>query len=135
MKFILRSSPVYATHAGCHLYDHKMDSVDPDYIRERNKRLIKCKKISQYIEYVNKKNKLLDSFDIFKEQNDISHNISKNYSPMPLFIASELVKINKDIYTHVINMLPYSKSFVASLSYINNVGWILWDIYGSWYRR
>ncbi len=35
VKFILRSSPVQATHVGCHLYDHELDNVDPDSIRER----------------------------------------------------------------------------------------------------
>ena len=37
-RFILRSSPVYASHVGCHRYDHKMDNVEPGYIRERNGR-------------------------------------------------------------------------------------------------
>ena len=35
VKFILKSSPVQATHVGCHLYDRKMDNVDPDHIQER----------------------------------------------------------------------------------------------------
>ncbi|UCC11963.1 MAG: DUF885 domain-containing protein [candidate division WOR-3 bacterium] len=36
VKFILRSSPVQATHVGCHLYDHELDTVDLDSILERH---------------------------------------------------------------------------------------------------
>lgn len=108
-----------------------------DYMREREKRLIKIKKINEYIEYVNKENKLLDSFEFnnLKEVSNDFYSVPKKYTPMPYIIEKELVEICRLVYIHVTNILPPSKSFAISLSYIKNIGWILWDIYSGWYCR
>ncbi|MEM1989000.1 MAG: hypothetical protein QXS41_04140 [Candidatus Woesearchaeota archaeon] len=108
------------------------------YIQERKKRLIKLKKLVAYVEYVNKEGRLLDSLNDLEKFVDNKHSsycIPEKYELLPNTIQRELLSISKTLYEWTINLLPPSKSFVASLSYINNIGWILWDIYGEWYYR
>ncbi|MEM1535390.1 MAG: hypothetical protein QXO56_02655 [Candidatus Pacearchaeota archaeon] len=108
------------------------------YTQERKRRLIKLNKLDMYVKYANREGKLLASLDDLEEfagSRHRSYHIPRKYEPLPTAIQRELLNISKILYEWTINLVPPSKSFVASLSYISNIGWILWDIYGGWYHR
>ena len=109
-----------------------------DYRKERTFRITKINKLKQYIDYANTNGTLLPSLDVFKlsekmPKGEIS--IPSEYNPIPKTYLSDLTRIAFTIWDKVLSTLPQSKEFVASLSFLEKTGWILWDIYGHWYAR
>lgn len=111
----------------------------PGYSRERNRRIDKAKKLLKYTEYVNQEGRLLSSLDLFDK--DIDNNIEDHmfipdsYTPLSKNCVDHLSETAQILYSKVVRHLPHSESFVASFSYLANKEWILWDVYGQWYRR
>jgi len=106
-----------------------------DYLLERKKQLVRIREIDEYIKYVNEESILLNSLNGLKTLDVSSHSPPVEYLPLPLELEKELIEICRLIHSKVIHLLPQSKSFVASLSYVKEKGWVLWDIYGGWYYR
>ncbi len=103
---------------------------------DRKKRMLK---LMQYTKYVNKFGVLLPSLNDF-EPISIDHSaerteIPKEYVPMTRPIMRSLTKVAYTIRLEVINSLPFSDGYVASLSFLPKHGWTLWDVYGGWYKR
>ena len=110
-----------------------------EYLRQRNERIQKIVRLFKYIEYVNKENKLLTSLDSFGEVSDRSIRkdffVPESYLPLSKNLLSSLKEIISILYLSVVRHLPSSNGFVASLSYLHHKGWVLWDVYGQWYKR
>ncbi|MBW1667013.1 MAG: hypothetical protein JRJ66_02950 [Deltaproteobacteria bacterium] len=109
------------------------------YDKERERRKKKVNKMLKYIDFINEKGRLLSSLENFQDdvqnETEISEIIPKEYNPMPKNLLNPLIEIVDIIQSNVIPKLPSSKTFIASLSYVNKKGWILWDVYGAWYYR
>ena len=110
-----------------------------DYLRWKTARIERVRKLVNYVKYVNEKGVLLPALDLFdRDVNNKSEEevfIPDNYTPLPASLLHSLGEITWLLYTEVVKRLPNSKVFIASLSYFEDEGWILWDIYGQWYRR
>lgn len=61
--------------------------------------------------------------------------IPEQYCSMPAEHTRSLFTQIARIDEGVLPLLPDSPAYVASLSMLPEVGWILWDIYGDWYER
>lgn len=109
------------------------------YLKERKRRSTKILRLREYIKYVDQNGRLLSSseFSDIKCPSEPSYAnfIPSKYIPLPNNLLDHLIEIIGVLHTHVIRMLPYSKAFVASLSYHGEKKWTLWDIYGHWYKR
>jgi hypothetical protein len=107
------------------------------YALERSARIRTAKRFRAYTKFANKTGRLLSSLDLLAHtaQSVEEPHIPLSYSPMPNTILSKLLDIGMRIRWRVINRLPESEELVASLSFVPKRGWLLWDIYGSWYRR
>lgn len=96
-------------------------------------------KLKQYVSYVNEHCRLLpeldgiDGFDITDCNIDFSP--PERYTPLKPSIKGGLLKKVETIYYEVLDQLPPSPVYVASFSYLPDHGWLLWDIYGHWYKR
>lgn len=110
-----------------------------DYLNAKIIRNEKVRKLQKYIKYANHKGKLLPSLNLSDKdtKNKIEDQvfIPERYIPLPDNHLSYLIEITSILYSKVLKNLPYSKTFVASLSYLAESGWVLWDVYGQWYRR
>ena len=102
-------------------------------------RNLRIEAMRRYVTFVNAEGRLsstLDDADVLKYAPDeLEPVLPPFYTPMPKSRWNQLLDIALILQGTVIKNLPPSKSFVASLSCVPNVGWILWDIYGSWYKR
>lgn len=112
---------------------------DKDYRVERIQRLERRARLSRYADFANENGKLLHTLDGLKvtESEITKHEaaIPEAYGAIPLFHLKELAKIAGILSFEVVGQLPPSKEFVGSLSYLRGHGWLLWDIYGEWYKR
>jgi hypothetical protein len=61
--------------------------------------------------------------------------IPARYERVPSSILNSLIPLIETIKFRVLSTLPSSSVYVASFSYLPNRTWVLWDIYGQWYRR
>jgi hypothetical protein len=61
--------------------------------------------------------------------------IPARYEKLPRSILSPLLPMIETIRFRVLSALPPSHVYVASFSYLPDRTWVLWDIYGDWYRR
>lgn len=61
--------------------------------------------------------------------------VPKEYVPTPDDLVLSLLDESRALHSRVLPGLPSSESFVASFSYLAGTGWVLWDVYGQWYRR
>lgn len=112
---------------------------DSAYAREKEARKKRVLRYKRYVEYANNTGILLPTLDDLDQtpdenENDVI-NITKRYIPVPMSEIRTLIKIAHIIRFEVIDSLPSSKMFVASLSFLPSHGWVLWDIYGGWYNR
>jgi hypothetical protein len=110
---------------------------ESSYALERRARILTAKRFRAYTEFVNHNGRLLSSLDRLARtaQSVEAPHIPLGYSPMPDTILSRLLDIGARIRWKVLDRLPRSEEFVASLSFIPKRGWLLWDVYGAWYHR
>lgn len=110
-----------------------------DYEKGRQSRIQKVIWLKKYIKYANKKGILLPSLEIpdeiYSDEEKYEVSIPEEYQILPISYLKDLNKIITILCTKVIKKLPPSKKFVASLSYTQKRGWVLWDVYGQWYNR
>lgn len=100
------------------------------------------RRIQQYIRYTNYANKTGRLLWSLEDVDDylLPHRVGRiqlpdEYSPLSDSLLRSLVEAVWSLRTRVVSHLPPSESFVASFSLLPNRGWILWDVYGSWYKR
>lgn len=109
------------------------------YRIERVNRLERIKRYNQYIDFVNKEGILLPSIEQFNNKSpkrkSYSNYIPIIFKPLPPSALFKLIEFAQLIRSAVIPSLPPSNQFVASLSLTPEFGWVLWDIYGEWYKR
>lgn len=111
---------------------------DTDYRRERASRIERVRRLKAYIDFANRSAMLATDLNAFNPTHsfaDSNAGIPHKYQRIPNTILRKLIEIVQTIRLSVIHGLPASKDFVASLSYLPGKDWILWDIYGDWYRR
>jgi hypothetical protein len=103
-------------------------------VRERANRI---HALRSYTDVVNSRGILVHNLDRLPVTVATSHDfeIPDKYSPIPRALITELLHIGRRLRLHVIELLPRSQEYVASLSYLPVHGWMLWDIFASWYRR
>lgn len=115
---------------------HIMEATE--YKKERSRRKERINQFLHYIEYVNNKYELLPSLDSFSQSapdKTKSQIVPEKYSALSHDSVQTLLGYCRIMQKRVIKNLPSSQSYVASLSFVKEIGWILWDIYGSWYKR
>jgi len=109
------------------------------YARDRERRIVKAASLKRYTEYVNEEGRLLASLERFRKQGHDTGGwktcIPLRYTKIPKSCLRELMEIVFVLYTEVVRGLPYAAEYVASLSHVEEKGWILWDVYASWYNR
>lgn len=102
-------------------------------------KVIRTKRINAYTEYkkyVNRTGSMLANINKFMIEGDGEFSkIPDKYKRISNVLLKELIDYIYIIKSRVIMMLPYSDLYVASFSYSGEYGWILWDVYGSWYKR
>jgi hypothetical protein len=107
------------------------------YEQQRSVRILTAKRFRAYTKFVNRTGRLLSSLDRLtgSSQSAAQPHIPPSYCPMPDITLSKLLDIGTRIRLQVLDRLPRSEEFVASLSFVPKRGWLLWDIYGAWYHR
>jgi hypothetical protein len=110
---------------------------DEAYQKQRQIRRNTARKLRAYTDFANKAGKLLGELDGFDHQAPTPTEplIPSQYQVMPTDVRNELLDIVRRIKSGVLYGLPSSEVYVASMSYLPNDGWILWDVYGEWYFR
>jgi hypothetical protein len=127
-------------------YDLLSDNVTERYIVSpadyEKQRKEKCKKVlayKNYVDYVNESGTLLSSISEFIPSNYLKYFdvdiLPEQYRPIPKSLIKSLIPIVFSIKYEMASALPYSEYYVVSLSYTYNYGWLLWDVYGEWYKR
>ncbi len=111
---------------------------DKRYDLERVNRAQRIARLKQYIKLANKNGYLSSSlaeYDVSDEQiyKEIK-TIPIQYIPLNKSKIKHLVQLAWNI-RNIIPILPTTKNYIGSVSLVPNVGWILWDIYGEWYKR
>jgi hypothetical protein len=110
-----------------------------DYMSERAERAKRIAQLRCYIDFANQEGQLLPSLEEFNPSADeiasASAEIPNRYSPIGRRDIRTLAGFAWTIQERVLPTLPDSESFVASLSLVPRFNWILWDVYGHWYRR
>ncbi len=110
------------------------------YHRQRIERLQRMNRLGAYIDYANNYGRLLNDLfvleDKYQRRNfNIGRRIPKQYIPIPNEEVADICEFGVKIQSDVLPNLPVSNKYVASFSYVPRYGWILWDIFGSWYNR
>jgi hypothetical protein len=109
-----------------------------EYGRDRAIRVMTATKLASYIDSVNRSGVLasdLNGIDPGPKRGVGRAVIPEKYTELPCELVEALIEIGAALWTSVIPALPQSKSYVASLSCVEGRGWVLWDVYGEWYRR
>ncbi|MFA6147005.1 MAG: hypothetical protein WC899_02220 [bacterium] len=117
-----------------------LNRIDPgSYARECTERRIRVEALRRYVTFVNARGRLVSNLEdpeIQKYTPDKKEpTIPIEYTSLPEGRWRELAEIATILQHDVLPILPSSRSFAASLSFIPGEGWLLWDIYGSWYKR
>lgn len=105
-----------------------------EYLISKSKRETYITKMEKYIEYVNKKNKLLDDISNMRGEKD-NHKLNDEYIPISKEFIMETAYLSYIIKNKIIPSLPYSQDYIASISIMENGNHVLWDVYGRWYFR
>jgi hypothetical protein len=109
------------------------------YSVERQRRAERSERLRKYAEYVNHEGHLLASLRRFSPtENEVIAAIKlipAEYKIISSEQLSLLITFASRIRVSALPQLPGSEAYVASFSLLPGRGWILWDIYGSWYRR
>lgn len=113
--------------------------ADEAYQRQRDIRHRTARKLRAYTDFANKSGRLLSDLGGFghevSESADLEPLIPPRYQMMPHEVLRELLGVVRKVKSGVLDGLPHSKVYVASMSYLPNEGWLLWDVYGDWYFR
>ncbi|HWD92257.1 MAG TPA: hypothetical protein VG938_07905 [Verrucomicrobiae bacterium] len=128
------------------VYDIHDDSISnrcqispQEYKREKTERAKRIAQFECYIDYANREGRLLSSVGHFSPSPDRITNvvslIPDSFTAIGRSEIKALAKFALKLQLEVLPKLPTSESFVASLSLVPRLGWILWDVYGHWYRR
>jgi len=108
------------------------------YMTERNRRSRYLSALRDYARYANETGKLLSSLDRFIRgcnTEDLSSLIPEEYQPLTASSLRRIMDICFVLRENVLAGLPKSDKYVVSLSLVPDHGWVLWDVYGSWYKR
>lgn len=108
------------------------------YQRERAARLGRIRQLYAYAALANRTGTLESDLSSLRfdpnVRTELEADLPLHYEQMPDAVLRELRGLVARIEASVIERLPASSSYVASLSYLTG-HWILWDIYGHWYQR
>jgi hypothetical protein len=115
-------------------------SVDVDsYKKDSDQRKIYASKLYRYTRFVNEHCQLLPELEGIEhfDTSDCKIDFSppESYTPLKPSLKVSLLKTVEAVYYEVMSQLPPSPVYVASFSYLPAHGWLLWDIYGHWYKR
>jgi hypothetical protein len=109
------------------------------YREERMRRIERVLQYRQYILFANESGRLITSLkDLDPPQLTVTQGsvgIPEIYEPIPSHLIRELREMISVMKYFVIPKLPLANDYSASFSYVPHKGWLLWDIYGSWYNR
>lgn len=107
------------------------------YMEQVRERASRIRALRSYTDMVNSRGILVHNLDRLPVTVATAPDceIPKNYAPLSGTLISELLNIGRRLRLHVIELLPRSQEYVASLSYVPVHGWVLWDIFASWYKR
>lgn len=107
------------------------------YRRERTNRAARIVKLKAYADRVNETGSLVDPDTLGPNLQGPSGavEIPQQYQAMPGSLIDNLLGILRNVKTAILPALPKSKIYVASASYLEKEGWMLWDVYGDWYQR
>lgn len=107
------------------------------YSDERKARIVRRSQLKSYAQYADDKGELLNNLNVLPTPvvTGDDQSVPAIYSPIPGEHLRALSHIIEKVVLYVLQYLPYSNSYVASISYVKDKGWLLWDIYGSWYVR
>lgn len=111
--------------------------ADDLYERDRVVRARTIRRLTRYIDTVNKLGRLPKDFTELNDDRDLTVDprLPVHYQPLPDQLWRELQIAVGRLHKDVIPNLPASTVYAASLSYMKREGWVLWDIYGGWYNR
>jgi hypothetical protein len=109
------------------------------YVAERLKRSRRARAFAKYERYVNRTGRLLASLGWFlagkEPASGKARRVPMEYEPAKPSVIAELVELLRIAQRSVLPQLPPSEAFAVSGSFVRRSGWIIWDIYGGWYRR
>jgi len=109
------------------------------YDREKIERKKRTAQYQHYIEYANKYGRLKANLDTFDTSQGTKRreepDMPDEYRPLSTNYMQQLIQIASRVRYMVLDGLPPSESHIASFSMLPGRGWILWDIYGQWYKR
>jgi hypothetical protein len=110
-----------------------------DYLKEREQRWQRILQLRDYTRLANETGKLLSVGEIFSrtvvQSAQIKNELPTSYRPLPGDLLNKLRHISAVMQNEVVGNLPVSKEYVASLSFFERRGFLLWDVYGHWYLR
>jgi hypothetical protein len=127
-------------------YDIHDDSISKrrqisseQYQRERAERAKRIVQFQRYVDFANHEGRLLPSVEQFSASSDEIANAAKtipeHFMPLGRREIRTLAGLALKLQLDVLPKLPHSESFVASFSLVPERGWVLWDVYGHWYKR
>ncbi len=127
-------------------YDIHDDSISnrrqipPEYyLQERTARAKRVVQFQRYVDYANHEGRLLSSVEQFsaspREIAKAAKAIPERFTPLGRREIQSLAGFALGLKLDVLPKLPSSESFVASFSLVPERGWLLWDVYGHWYKR
>ena len=116
--------------------EHGVASSDA-YSRDRARRLLRIAKWRRYVELVNQTHQLLWSLDVIDSAVSASDKqlLPLHYVSLPRILLNSVIGYCRLLGRSAIQSLPSSPDYVASFSFTKHTGWVLWDLYGAWYRR
>ena len=103
----------------------KIDQVT--YERQRRSRIVRRRSYSEYEKYANSTGELVNSLAQFRHKKPTtSTDIPATYQPIAPRVLDDLRRMSTSIHAFVLRQLPTSRKFVASLSFLPGIGWMLW---------
>ncbi len=109
------------------------------YLVSVKERREKIRQLVSYIEFANRHGELLTSLKDIEVKDVLTSmkklELNKEYTKISFSHLKKLMRESLKIQRKVLSQLPESQQFIASFSFLPQAGWLLWDIYGSWYKR
>ena len=110
-----------------------------EYLLSRERRARARASLRKYNEFMNTKGLLLPSLESLKvSDNEVEKQLGavpETYTPIDRDFTDYAADVVRRVRRSVAPYLPKSRALVVSMSLTQEHGWILWDIYGEWYRR
>jgi hypothetical protein len=116
--------------------EHSVIAPD-EYEREKHRRARYATALDRYTSEVNKSGHLKSAINVASSgayKSGALERIPTNYERVPKLALKSLLPLIDGIRLRVLSTLPPSAAYVASFSFLPNKTWVLWDIYGHWYR-